>query len=105
MPGDDVRRKRDRKSTRLNSSHVKIWYAVFCLKQQKRALRAGGLGDDALAVGGRLRRALRGGLKPARSCGFSMPQVDQTQQRLIFFCYDTTTSDTYTLSLHIALPI
>src|SRR5690606_41086873 len=24
--------KRDRKSTRLNSSHVKISYAVFCLK-------------------------------------------------------------------------
>src|SRR5690606_41588242 len=26
---------RDRKSTRLNSSHVKISYAVFCLKKQK----------------------------------------------------------------------
>src|SRR5207302_4457041 len=26
----------DRKSTRLNSSHVKISYAVFCLKKQKR---------------------------------------------------------------------
>src|SRR5690606_39616231 len=26
----------DRKSTRLNSSHVKISYAVFCLKQNKR---------------------------------------------------------------------
>src|SRR5690606_42056811 len=25
-------RQRDRKSTRLNSSHVKISYAVFCLK-------------------------------------------------------------------------
>src|SRR5207249_9473471 len=23
----------DRKSTRLNSSHVSIWYAVFCLKK------------------------------------------------------------------------
>src|SRR5690606_41027721 len=27
--------KRDRKSTRLNSSHVKISYAVFCLKKKK----------------------------------------------------------------------
>src|SRR5690606_40891974 len=27
---------KDRKSTRLNSSHVKISYAVFCLKKQKR---------------------------------------------------------------------
>src|SRR5690349_23967794 len=28
---------RDRKSTRLNSSHVEISYAVFCLKKKKRA--------------------------------------------------------------------
>src|SRR5436309_7671736 len=30
----------DRKSTRLNSSHVKISYAVFCLKKKKNTLRA-----------------------------------------------------------------
>src|SRR5690606_41738564 len=29
-------RSGDRKSTRLNSSHVKISYAVFCLKKKKR---------------------------------------------------------------------
>src|SRR5439155_24915545 len=28
-------RRRDRKSTRLNSSHVAISYAVFCLKKKK----------------------------------------------------------------------
>src|SRR5690606_41472982 len=28
--------KVDRKSTRLNSSHVKISYAVFCLKKKKK---------------------------------------------------------------------
>src|SRR3989442_10627287 len=28
------RNKRDRKSTRLNSSHVRISYAVFCLKKK-----------------------------------------------------------------------
>src|SRR5690606_39303610 len=28
----------DRKSTRLNSSHVKISYAVFCLKKKKKTL-------------------------------------------------------------------
>src|SRR5690349_21994721 len=27
----------DRKSTRLNSSHVEISYAVFCLKKKKKA--------------------------------------------------------------------
>src|SRR5437773_9524757 len=29
------RRRRDRKSTRLNSSHITISYAVFCLKKKK----------------------------------------------------------------------
>src|SRR5690554_3999612 len=29
----------DRKSTRLNSSHVRISYAVFCLKKKTEALR------------------------------------------------------------------
>src|SRR5207249_12180184 len=29
-------RSRDRKSTRLNSSHVSISYAVFCLKKKKK---------------------------------------------------------------------
>src|SRR5207249_10087279 len=29
---------RDRKSTRLNSSHVSISYAVFCLKKKKKQL-------------------------------------------------------------------
>src|SRR3712207_7919876 len=31
-----VRRGVDRKSTRLNSSHANISYAVFCLKKKKR---------------------------------------------------------------------
>src|SRR5690606_41359156 len=30
---------KDRKSTRLNSSHVKISYAVFCLKKKNRTSR------------------------------------------------------------------
>src|SRR5256885_4574017 len=30
------RRQRDRKSTRLNSSHLVISYAVFCLKKKKK---------------------------------------------------------------------
>src|SRR5690606_39830356 len=31
----------DRKSTRLNSSHVKISYAVFCLKKKKHTRQQG----------------------------------------------------------------
>src|SRR6266498_5970356 len=33
---DGVTGRRDRKSTRLNSSHVRISYAVFCLKKKKK---------------------------------------------------------------------
>src|SRR3989475_7615191 len=33
----DLHTDRDRKSTRLNSSHSQISYAVFCLKKKKRA--------------------------------------------------------------------
>src|SRR2546422_8130069 len=36
---DQVRRGRDRKSTRLNSSHGYISYAVFCLKKKKMSRR------------------------------------------------------------------
>src|SRR5690606_27891255 len=31
----NIHAREDRKSTRLNSSHVKISYAVFCLKKKK----------------------------------------------------------------------
>src|SRR3712207_8944842 len=33
---NERRRALDRKSTRLNSSHANISYAVFCLKKKKR---------------------------------------------------------------------
>src|SRR6266496_5129850 len=33
----------DRKSTRLNSSHVEISYAVFCLKKKKKILSSAGI--------------------------------------------------------------
>src|SRR3712207_7032459 len=35
-PHDAAARERDRKSTRLNSSHANISYAVFCLKKKKK---------------------------------------------------------------------
>src|SRR5205814_10147462 len=34
---DHTRRRQDRKSTRLNSSHLGISYAVFCLKKKKKS--------------------------------------------------------------------
>src|SRR2546426_11583677 len=35
-------REQDRKSTRLNSSHLVISYAVFCLKKKKKPASPGG---------------------------------------------------------------
>src|SRR5690606_40395941 len=49
-------KNQDRKSTRLNSSHVKISYAVFCLKKKKNGPRArphrGAHGRRGTAAGG-----------------------------------------------------
>src|SRR5436853_1149080 len=53
----EVQRGQDRKSTRLNSSHLGISYAVFCLKKKRRGrsllshLRRGGTQGE---VGGAL---------------------------------------------------
>src|SRR5690606_42025277 len=41
----------DRKSTRLNSSHVKISYAVFCLKKKKEEINDECSADDSLKDG------------------------------------------------------
>src|SRR6266853_5090912 len=46
-PGDEGHRpsrhgRADRKSTRLNSSHSQISYAVFCLKKKKKTTKKGG---------------------------------------------------------------
>src|SRR3989442_7701322 len=39
LPWWDMLFGTDRKSTRLNSSHVRISYAVFCLKKKKKRSR------------------------------------------------------------------
>src|SRR5476649_1474889 len=93
-------RARDRKSTRLNSSHTVISYAVFCLN--KKHLRAGGAGD---------RRTPE---KTDRGLGRRLGErdhlvVDGDVVELpgghVFFFNDTATTEIYTLSLHDALPI
>src|SRR5471032_1916933 len=82
---------RDRKSTRLNSSHITISYAVFCLNKKKR----GGLGAKRGPAG----PGLGGSATPGR-----MDQANGNPQRL-FFLNDAETTEIYTLSLHDALPI
>src|SRR5215475_8981786 len=100
-------RRKDRKSTRLNSSHVKISYAVFCLKK-KKAERVGE---------GRKVRILKQIEFPHSigwiyslitvHLGFRPNGGDFNIQWLSisFFFNDTATTEIYTLSLHDALPI
>src|SRR5438874_7646047 len=51
----------DRKSTRLNSSHVEISYAVFCLKKKKDSLVRGAAYACHRQADNSRRRSLRSG--------------------------------------------
>src|SRR5215208_6834815 len=100
-------RRRDRKSTRLNSSHVAISYAVFCLKKKKRAeFFAGFLPSVAPRNRYAVRLAVAGGA--VRSGGYQPERLDHDERARrgdVFFFNDTATTEIYTLSLHDALPI
>src|SRR5215208_5356242 len=82
-------RDRDRKSTRLNSSHVAISYAVFCLKKKRPNLRE---------------RRAKAEYKNTHVHFRPVCPTRQTRERFFFF-NDTATTEIYTLSLHDALPI
>src|ERR1035441_9145232 len=47
-----MRRLRDRKSTRLNSSHLGISYAVFCLKKKQKTYTKPTLSTFVFLLGG-----------------------------------------------------
>src|SRR6266496_1861727 len=95
---------RDRKSTRLNSSHVEISYAVFCLKKKKN-LRYIIQQDEIPHFDIYLYLALSYHTFPAHP--FSHRVVDALIffPDPFFFFNDTATTEIYTLSLHDALPI
>src|SRR6266581_3407722 len=92
----------DRKSTRLNSSHPSISYAVFCLKKKKLALPASQQQRNSSTS--RARNSLRASHN--RSASRSISLVDAySPASTVFFFNDTATTEIYTLSLHDALPI
>src|SRR5215471_12269765 len=85
----------DRKSTRLNSSHVEISYAVFCLKKKK-----------GQAPGERVDICVSSRAKGHQVQAFLWGLAEPVNLLLrIFFFNDTATTEIYTLSLHDALPI
>src|SRR5260364_115021 len=93
----------DRKSTRLNSSHQIISYAVFCLKKKKNTpspFQAPSLNNPP---------NYQAGSWSISSCvkiSFAQcpPLVPRAEPNFFFF-NDTATTEIYTLSLHDALPI
>src|SRR6478672_5088006 len=83
--------RRDRKSTRLNSSHDQISYAVSCLKKKKCHLRCQSPQPPWQV-------AARWGI-PAN---YDRARVANAGP---FFSNDSAPTEIYTLSLHDALPI
>src|SRR6267378_3641519 len=93
---------RDRKSTRLNSSHVEISYAVFCLKTKNRVRDL--LGAAVAADRHQLQHLLERFLLILRDHLLGHRRPDHARADVFFF-NDTATTEIYTLSLHDALPI
>src|ERR1039458_6863041 len=83
---------RDRKSTRLNSSHLGISYAVFCLKKKRVLIHSDSIGR-------------RGGMVRAGSKKLEWVLPTITVKMIPFFFIDRAPPEIYPLPLHAALPI
>src|SRR5215475_11617315 len=109
-PGDRGPRRRvvarrDRKSTRLNSSHVKSSYAVFCLKKKKKRRGIAASLSHHRFSPPKSRAAFAAGDTAWVCRAFPLHARLGTARVLFFFFNDTATTEIYTLSLHDALPI
>src|ERR1039457_6512640 len=96
----------DRKSTRLNSSHLVISYAVFCLKKKKTKLKPHARVDTTTrgpyTIDVHFSHSYRRrSLPPSRATSVHF----FVSLFFFFFFNDTATTEIYTLSLHDALPI
>src|SRR3989337_2947986 len=96
----------DRKSTRLNSSHGSISYAVFCLKKKKHKFNSLSTTYSYVSL------ASHDNTRHRAVCQtlfvFTHPATIETYpltSPFFFFFNDTATTEIYTLSLHDALPI
>src|SRR5260364_235571 len=88
----------DRKSTRLNSSHQIISYAVFCLKKKNRhSCKTIDIIEDKDIIHNN--KAARHKSRLAAALKRCLPAANA------FFFDETSSTDIYTLSLHDALPI
>src|SRR6266571_1273730 len=97
----------DRKSTRLNSSHMSISYAVFCLKKKITGISSRYECRIKVKYHKDIMGLIEEGMLVAVRNFRSNPK-DQRHSLMVislFFFNDTATTEIYTLSLHDALPI
>src|ERR1022692_3831843 len=96
----------DRKSTRLNSSHLVISYAVFCLKKKKKkSLTAVAVESLSPAAGRHSSTGFVMYIESHPTLGSMRCLLATVVFAFFFFFNDTATTEIYTLSLHDALPI
>src|SRR6202022_2382537 len=96
----------DRKSTRLNSSHTVISYAVFCLKKKNTHQPAELPGQRSHVCANRTCAVHSARCVPLLCEAACEHPVDHTMPVFCFFFFnDTATPEIYPLSLHAALPI
>src|ERR1039457_6174012 len=96
----------DRKSTRLNSSHLVISYAVFCLKKKKKQKKTNKRSRLVrLSARCMVSHSARDNHDSTR--GYHCHSSPHLFLSFFFFFFfnDTATTEIYTLSLHDALPI
>src|SRR5471030_1954836 len=94
----------DRKSTRLNSSHLGISYAAFCLKKKNDAQTTFPTDGDTPAV--TTAQAVLYQKIAQLYAADRQAKIEAENARIRrFFFNDTATTEIYTLSLHDALPI
>src|ERR1041385_8941760 len=98
------RNRPDRKSTRLNSSHGYISYAVFCLKK-KNNKESNNTELSKIETDAAVRRLVASCTELAVVSGAGVETVTHLLACYFFFFNDTATTEIYTLSLHDALPI
>src|SRR6516165_6329100 len=92
----------DRKSTRLNSSHSQLTYAVFCLKKKKNMEAAA---RELLASNPDVIVTQEFMIFAMQSLKTAKPVVFGFSGDPVFVNIEKSSTDLYTLSLHDALPI